>query len=57
MARSTSDSSRNGVHAAFDRPLGVQVYAIRSVLPANGEAVLLAIAAIGYKEVEIGNFD
>ncbi len=42
--------------AAFDRPLGVQVYTVRSVLPANGEAALRAIAAIGYKEVEI-NFD
>lgn len=42
--------------AAFDRPLGVQVYTVRSVLPAKGEETLRAIAAIGYKEVEI-NFD
>jgi sugar phosphate isomerase/epimerase len=42
--------------AAFDRPLGVQVYTVRSMMPANGEAALRAIAAIGYKEVEI-NFD
>src|ERR1019366_7262036 len=42
--------------AAFDRPLGVQVYTVRSLMPAKGEAALRAIAAIGYKEVEI-NFD
>jgi sugar phosphate isomerase/epimerase len=42
--------------AAFDRPLGVQVYTVRSVLPTKGEETLRAIAAIGYKEVEI-NFD
>jgi sugar phosphate isomerase/epimerase len=42
--------------AAFDRPLGVQVYTVRSLMPTNGEAALRAIAAIGYKEVEI-NFD
>jgi sugar phosphate isomerase/epimerase len=42
--------------AAFDRPLGVQVYTVRSVLSAKGEETLRAIAAIGYKEVEI-NFD
>ena len=40
--------------AAFDRPLGVQVYTVRSLLPAKGEATLRAIAAIGYREVEIG---
>jgi sugar phosphate isomerase/epimerase len=40
--------------AAFNRPLGVQVYTVRSLMPANGEATLRAIAAIGYKEVEIG---
>ena len=42
--------------AGFGRPLGVQVYTVRSVLPTKGEATLRAIAAIGYKEVEI-NFD
>jgi sugar phosphate isomerase/epimerase len=42
--------------AAFDRPLGVQVYTVRSLMPTKGEAALRAIAAIGYKEVEI-NFD
>jgi sugar phosphate isomerase/epimerase len=42
--------------AAFDRPLGVQVYTVRSVMPEKGAETLRAIAAIGYKEVEI-NFD
>jgi len=42
--------------AAFDRPLGVQTYTVRSLMPSKGEAALRAIAAIGYKEVEI-NFD
>ncbi len=39
---------------AFDRPLGVQVYTVRSLLPTKGDETLRAIAAIGYKEVEIG---
>ncbi len=39
--------------AAFGRPLGVQLYTVRTLLPAKGEATLRAIAAIGYKEVEI----
>jgi sugar phosphate isomerase/epimerase len=42
--------------AAFDRPLGVQVYTVRSLMGSKGEETLRAIAAIGYKEVEI-NFD
>jgi len=41
------------IFAAFDRPLGVQLYTVRSVLPTKGDATLRAIAAIGYKEVEI----
>jgi sugar phosphate isomerase/epimerase len=40
--------------AGFDRPLGVQVYTVRSLMPTKGDATLRAIAAIGYKEVEIG---
>jgi sugar phosphate isomerase/epimerase len=44
------------IFAAFDRPLGVQVYTVRSVMAAKGAETLRAIAAIGYKEVEI-NFD
>jgi sugar phosphate isomerase/epimerase len=43
--------------AAFDRPLGVQVYTVRSLMPTKGEETLRAIAAIGYKEVEIGFTD
>jgi sugar phosphate isomerase/epimerase len=39
--------------AAFDKPLGVQLYTVRNLLPSKGEETLRAIAAIGYKEVEI----
>jgi sugar phosphate isomerase/epimerase len=39
--------------AAFNRPLGVQTYTVRNLLPAKGEAAFQAIAQIGYKEVEI----
>jgi sugar phosphate isomerase/epimerase len=40
--------------AAFNRPLGVQIYTVRSLMAAKGAETLRAIAAIGYKEVEIG---
>jgi sugar phosphate isomerase/epimerase len=39
--------------AAFDRPLGVQLYTVRDLMASKGEATLRAIAAIGYNEVEI----
>jgi sugar phosphate isomerase/epimerase len=39
--------------AAFNRPLGVQLYTVRTLLPTKGDETLRAIAAIGYKEVEI----
>jgi sugar phosphate isomerase/epimerase len=42
---------------AFNRPLGVQVYTVRGLLPARGDETLRAIAAIGYREVEIGLVD
>src|ERR1700722_16126279 len=42
--------------AAFNRPLGVQVYTVRTLMPEKGAETLRAIAAIGYKEVEI-NFE
>jgi sugar phosphate isomerase/epimerase len=42
---------------AFEKPLGVQLYTVRMQLPKQGEATLRAIAAIGYKEVEIGLAD
>jgi sugar phosphate isomerase/epimerase len=42
--------------SAFNRPLGVQVYTVRTLMPEKGAETLRAIAAIGYKEVEI-NFD
>jgi sugar phosphate isomerase/epimerase len=44
------------IFAAFNRPLGVQVYTVRTLMPEKGAETLRAIAAIGYKEVEI-NFD
>jgi sugar phosphate isomerase/epimerase len=43
--------------ASFDRPLGVQLYTVRGLLPTKGEETLRAIAAIGYKEVEISLAD
>ena len=49
-------SVSGGLLEAFDRPLGVQVYTVRSVMPTKGAEALRAIGAIGYKEVEI-NFD
>src|SRR5215831_15661249 len=36
----------------FDRPLGVELYTLRNVLPKDASGSLRAIAAIGYKEVE-----
>jgi len=42
---------------AFGKPLGVQIYTVRNLMPSKGEATLRAIAAIGYKEVEIGLAD
>ncbi len=44
------------MQAAFDKPLGVQVYTVRSMMATKGAETLRTIAAIGYKEVEI-NFD
>lgn len=44
------------IFAAFDRPLGVQIYTVRDLMKDKGAEALRAIAAIGYKEVEI-NFD
>jgi sugar phosphate isomerase/epimerase len=46
-------SFSTNLFAAFHRPLGVQIYTVRTLLPAKGDATLRAIAAIGYKEVEI----
>ncbi len=39
--------------AALDKPLGAQLYTVRGLLPTKGEATLKAIAAMGYREVEI----
>ena len=39
--------------AKFEKPLGVQIYTVRGLMGARGEATLRAIAAIGYREVEI----
>lgn len=46
-------ASLPGALLAFDRPLGVQIYTVRSLMPNKGAETLRAIAAIGYKEVEI----
>lgn len=37
----------------FDKPLGVQLYTLRNVLPNDADGVLKTVAEIGYKEVEI----
>ncbi len=37
----------------FDRPLGVQLYTVRSTFPKDPEGVIRAIAQIGYKEAEV----
>jgi sugar phosphate isomerase/epimerase len=51
--RAVAGASLSSALLAFDRPLGVQIYTVRSLMPANGAETLRAIAAIGYKEVEI----
>jgi sugar phosphate isomerase/epimerase len=38
----------------FDKPVGVQLYTVRSVLPKDPDGTLKAISEIGYKEVETG---
>jgi sugar phosphate isomerase/epimerase len=39
------------------RPLGVQLYTVRDVIKTQPEETLKAIAAIGYKEIELGRAD
>jgi sugar phosphate isomerase/epimerase len=39
--------------AGFDRPLGAQLYTVRSTFPKDPEGVIKAIAQIGYKEAEV----
>jgi sugar phosphate isomerase/epimerase len=41
----------------FDKPVGVQLYTVRNVLPKDPDATLKAISGIGYKEVEAGRAD
>lgn len=48
---------RRGWSAKFTRPLGVQLYTVRNVLPSAAEPTLRAIGAIGYREVEIALAD
>ncbi len=43
--------------AAFNKPLGAQLYTVRQLLPSKGEATLRAISKIGYREVEISLAD
>lgn len=37
----------------FPKPLGVQIYTARTILPKDPEGTLKRIADIGYKEVEL----
>ena len=39
-------------HVGSDRPLGIQLYTVREVLPKDPERVFRALAAIGYREME-----
>jgi len=39
--------------SAFSRPLGAQLYTLRSVLPDNPAQTLKDLAALGYEEVEV----
>ena len=45
------------LQAQKKRPLGVQLYTVREVLKTQPEETLKAIAAIGYKEIELGRAD
>ena len=44
-------------HAAAPPRLGVQLYTVREQLKTRAQATLQAIAAIGYKELEVGRAD
>jgi sugar phosphate isomerase/epimerase len=44
-------------HAAAPARLGVQLYTVREQLKARAQVTLQAIAAIGYKELEVGRAD
>ena len=46
-----------GVSGATKRPLGVQLYTVRSLLPARAPETLRAIAAMGYREAEVVRAD
>ena len=46
-----------GVFAQAKRPLGVQLYTVRTRLGPQAEATLKAIAEIGYTELELGRGD
>lgn len=48
---------QQGWSAKFTRPIGVQLYTVRNVLPAAAEPTLRSIADIGYREVEIALID
>jgi sugar phosphate isomerase/epimerase len=45
------------VHAAAPARLGVQLYTVRELLQRRAQVTLQAIAAIGYKELEVGRSD
>ena len=46
-----------GVSGAATRPLGVQLYTVRSLLPGRAPETLRAIAAMGYREAEVVRAD
>src|SRR3974390_6509 len=43
--------------AGFSKPIGVQLYTVRDVLPREPDGTLKAIADLGYKEVETSRAD
>ncbi len=56
-AASALSGVRLGWSAKFTRPIGVQLYTVRNVLPSAAEPTLRSIAEIGYREVEIALAD
>src|SRR5262245_60201522 len=57
MASGAAAGSSALLQAQKKRPLGVQLYTVREVIKTQPEETLKAIAAIGYKEIELGRAD
>lgn len=53
LLRGVAASVAAPLFARFTRPLGVQLYTVRNLLPTKGDATLRAIAAIGYRYTEV----